>query len=558
MEYEGKEYDLGTWGWDQGMRDQQYGNRGDRMGYRGDRMGNRRNRFRERNDHQDRGLNTIKVLKKVYMLRQGTKTVEEYYDEFENLRMKSKIEENMECTVIQFVENLRYDILKLLKLKHYETLEVAFHDASKVEADLKEKKSYKAKSSLTSTWSKGRDNWKTTSSREQPKGGGQVAQVKLDYKSKASEQPQGDIRLKMKMRMKKKNKGEGDRGEGEEGASGDEEEGLDERVNFACFMKKGKSLLDDDEDLNMNVNLSCVVRRIMGALAKEELYQRENLFHARCKIQYKVCSLIIDSGSFTNVVSSSLVERMKIQANKYPNPYKLQWLNESGEMKVLKQASIRFSVGKYNEELVCDVVPMLACHLLLGRPWQFDRDVVHQGRSNKYTFVIEGKKYVLAPLTPYQVSEDYRAMKELRERMQKVKGYDELFPDEMPAGLPPLRGIEHQIDFIPGSQIPNRPAYRSNPAETKELLRQVEELLEKGLIKESLSLCAIPVILVPKKHGTWRMCIDGRAVNKITMKYRHPIPRLDDMLDELCGSIIFSKIDLRSGYHQIRMKSGDE
>ncbi|CAN4120035.1 unnamed protein product [Withania somnifera] len=128
--------------------------------------------------------------------------------------------------------------------------------------------------------------------------------------------------------------------------------------------------------------------------------------------------------------------------------------------------------------------------------------------------------------------------------------YEVLFPEEMPSGLPPLRGIEHQIDFIPGSQIPNRPAYRSNPTEAKELQKQVEELLEKGLVKESLSPCAIPVILVPKKDGTWRMCMDCRAVNKITIKYRHPIPRLDDMLDELWGSNIFSKIDLRSGYHR--------
>ena len=90
-------------------------------------------------------------------------------------------------------------------------------------------------------------------------------------------------------------------------------------------------------------------------------------------------------------------------------------------MKVLKLVSIRFSLGKYNEELVCDVVPMLACHLLLGRPWQFDRDVVHQGRFNKYTFVIEGKKYVIAPLTPYQVSEDYRVMKELRDRIKTTE-----------------------------------------------------------------------------------------------------------------------------------------
>jgi hypothetical protein len=125
-----------------------------------------------------------------------------------------------------------------------------------------------------------------------------------------------------------------------------------------------------------------------------------------------------------------------------------------------------------------------------------------------------------------------------------LQEFKNIFPAEIPLGLSLLRGIEHQIDLIPGASLPNRAAYRTNPEETKEIQRQVQELLDNGYVRESLSPCVVPIILVPKKNGTWRMCVDCRAINNITIHYRFPIPRLDDMLDELSGSTIFTKIDL--------------
>ena len=114
-----------------------------------------------------------------------------------------------------------------------------------------------------------------------------------------------------------------------------------------------------------------------------------------------------------------------------------------------------------------------------------------------------------------------------------MQEFDDVFPEDIPNRLPPLRGIEHQIDLVPGASIPNRLAYRSNPEETKELQRQVEDLMMKTYIRKSMSSCVVLVLLVSNKDRAWRMFVDCHVVNNIIIKYKHLIPRLDDMLDEL-------------------------
>nr|GEZ33457.1 putative reverse transcriptase domain-containing protein [Tanacetum cinerariifolium] len=134
-----------------------------------------------------------------------------------------------------------------------------------------------------------------------------------------------------------------------------------------------------------------------------------------------------------------------------------------------------------------------------------------------------------------------------------VSEFPDVFPDELP-GIPPVREVEFSIELIPGAEPISKAPYCMAPIELKVLKDQLQELLERGFIRPSVSPWGAPVLFVKKKDGSMRLCIDYRELNKITIRNRYPLPRIDDLFDQLQGVMHFSKIDLRSGYHQLRVR----
>ena len=160
---------------------------------------------------------------------------------------------------------------------------------------------------------------------------------------------------------------------------------------------------DDQVFCDEDTSPALVVSKVLTLQHQQEEDQRCHIFHTKAGINGRSVKVIIDGGSCHNLASEELCSKLQLVKMNHPHPYKVQWLSDSGTIRVEHTVQVSFKIGAYEDTLECDVVPMTVCHLLLGRPWQFDRGVIHNGRTNHYSFKMKGKEYVLRPMSPSQV-----------------------------------------------------------------------------------------------------------------------------------------------------------
>ena len=290
--------------------------------------------------------------------------------------------------------------------------------------------------------------------------------------------------------------------------------------------------------------------------------------------------VLFDSGAERSFVSHQFKQLLKQTPHSLKDTYVVEMAN--GKEEHTNDIYSGCTLTLDNHSFKVDLMPVtIKCFdIIIGMDWLsshradilcYER-VVRLNLPNGETLFIYGDK----PSSNLQVISCVKAQKYLRKEyhaflahivdtkrevkdindIPEVCNYPDVFPEDLP-GVPSARQVEFRIDLIPGATPVAKAPYRLAPAEMQELSSQLNELLSKGFIRPSFSPWGAPVLFVKKKDGSFRMCIDYRELNKLTIKNRYPLPRIDDLFDQLQGASYFSKIDLRSGYHQLRVQEED-
>eukprot|EP00253_Pinus_taeda_P022396 PITA_22396 len=283
--------------------------------------------------------------------------------------------------------------------------------------------------------------------------------------------------------------------------------------------------------------------------------ERNEIFRIRVISKHNKIDTLFDSGSQVNLISETIVNKLGLQTKPHEKPYPLGWVCDKTKLQVMRQCKLRFAIGSTSvDEVELDIVPLDICGIVLGSPYWYDRKAILYRAENKYQLTKNGIEYIAKDPEKSNAFEGCDS-KQKFDLVKVVSEYDVLFQELK--GLPPKREIVHDIYLQQDTPLPNIGMYRLLALENAEIKKQVQELLDKGFIRRSTSPCGSPIVLVRKKDGSWRMCIDYRALNKITIKNDYPLSRIDDLLDQLKEVVYFSKLDLRSGYHQVRVVEKD-
>jgi hypothetical protein len=317
--------------------------------------------------------------------------------------------------------------------------------------------------------------------------------------------------------------------------------------------------------------------------------ERIEIFHIRVISKHTKIDTLFDTGSQENLISEDTTKKLKLETYPHSKPYPLGWICDNAKLHVTRRCKLRFSIiANFIDEVELDVIPLDICGIVLGSPYLFDkRDIFHRHENMYHLFkngveyivrahtkklnlslvnagqmkrlVNASKNFVLLMIKPKDNAEkeyfqgcDSKLKSDLYEFFNQ---YDEMFQE--PKGFPPKRAIQHEIQLHQDCPLPNIGMYRMSVMENAKIKKQIQEFLDKGDIMPSTYPCGSPIVLVPKKDGTWRMCVYFRALNKIMVKNCYPLPRIDDFIDQLKDAKYFNKLHLRSGYHQIRIGEGD-